>query len=102
MMPGVESCLGRVSLKLEEWILENICILHKLAVQEKDESESFLTELMLKQLEEVEDAELLVSRVLFSPRTRPPWQDRRCILDCIPEDYQELTDSSEASIQNST
>ena len=55
----------------------NYCMYWILPLKEKDESESFLTELMLKQLEEVEDAELLVSRVLFSPRTRPPWQDRR-------------------------
>ena len=40
----------------------------------------YLSSLIGRQLEEVEDAELLVSRILFSPRTRPVWQDRRYML----------------------
>ena len=58
--------------------------------QEGDIAKEYLKALLSKQVEEVEDAEMLVSRVLFSS-----WQDKKFWLE--PTDGKDNGQSSETS-----
>eukprot|EP00090_Calanus_glacialis_P024746 TRINITY_DN38438_c0_g1_i1.p1 TRINITY_DN38438_c0_g1~~TRINITY_DN38438_c0_g1_i1.p1 ORF type:complete len:255 (-),score=76.99 TRINITY_DN38438_c0_g1_i1:80-844(-) len=84
----------RVSLRLEEWLLENFSTTQQVATQEDDISKDYFSALLLRQLDEVEDAEMLVSRVLFSPKTRPSWQERKYWMEQIPEEAKNSPSSA--------
>ena len=58
--------------------------------QEGDIAKEYLKALLLKQVEEVEDAEMLVSRVLFSS-----WQDKKYWQE--PTEGKDSVQSSETS-----
>ena len=53
--------------------------------QEDDIAADYLSALLAKQMEEVEDAEMLVSRVLFNS-----WQDKKYWLETISDDAKEM------------
>ena len=54
-------------------------------MQEDDIAAPYLSGLLARQLEEVEDAEMLVSRVLFNS-----WQDKKYWLETINDDAKEM------------
>ena len=60
--------------------------------QEDDIAADYLSALLARQLEEVEDAEMLVSRVLFNS-----WQDKKYWLETISDEAKETQTSSETS-----
>ena len=98
--PGVacrtSSCAEamRLCLSLEQWLLENLATAQEVATQEDDIAKDYLTALVMRQLEEVEDAKMLVSRVLFSPSTG---QQRKYWMEQIPEEAKDSPSASETS-----
>ena len=54
-------------------------------MQEDDIAAPYLSGLLARQLEEVEDAEMLVSRVLFNS-----WQDKKYWLEAISDEVKDL------------
>ena len=60
-----------------------------LLLQEDDIASDYLSALLARQLDEVEDAELLVSRVLFSS-----WQDKKYWLETINSEVKEQQQNS--------
>ena len=58
-------------------------------MQEDDFASDYLSALLARQLDEVEDAELLVSRVLFSS-----WQDKKYWLETINSEVKEQQQNS--------
>ena len=54
-------------------------------LQEDDIAAPYLSGLLARQLEEVEDAEMLVSRVLFNS-----WQDKKYWLEAISDEVKDL------------
>ena len=60
--------------------------------QEGDIASEYLSALLARQLEEVEDAEMLVSRVLFNS-----WQDKKYWLESLSDDSRDLQTLSEVS-----
>ena len=56
--------------------------------QEDDIAADYLSALLARQLEEVEDAEMLVSRVLFNS-----WQDKKYWLETISDEAKETQTS---------
>ena len=61
-------------------------------MQEDDIAAPYLSGLLARQLEEVEDAEMLVSRVLFNS-----WQDKKYWLEAISDEVKDLQAASETS-----
>ena len=61
-------------------------------MQEDDIAAPYLSGLLARQLEEVEDAEMLVSRVLFNS-----WQDKKYWLEAISDEVKDLQTSAETS-----
>ena len=60
--------------------------------QEGDISKDYLSGLLLKQLDEVEDAEMLISRVLVNPNTKE--QERKYWLEEVPSSASETSGSA--------
>ena len=60
--------------------------------QEDDIAADYLSALLARQLEKVEDAEMLVSRVLFNS-----WQDKKYWLETISDEAKEIQTASETS-----
>ena len=58
-------------------------------MQEDDIAAPYLSGLLARQLEEVEDAEMLVSRVLFNS-----WQDKKYWLEAISDEVKDLQQTS--------
>merc|ERR1712130_286155 len=83
---------SRVGLRLEQWLLETFSAAQEVATKEGDIAADYLSALLKRQLDEVEDAELLVSKVLFNS-----WQDKKYWLESIRDEANELQTLSETS-----